>query len=72
MLLTMSLYTNTTILDFARPISNVLMKVDVVLLLLVTSDVLFQSMLPLKDNEFVPKDAVNAFGCVRISLILKF
>ena len=48
-----------------------LVKVKAVLLLLITSGVLFQSMLPLNDIEFVPKEAVNALGSVRMSLILK-
>ena len=48
-----------------------LIKVKTVLLLLITSGVLFQSMLPLNDIEFVPKDVVNVLGCVRMSLILK-
>ena len=34
-----------------------------VLLLLITSGVLFQSMLPLNDIEFMPKDVVNE--CLR-------
>ena len=46
-----------------------LIKVKTVLLLLITSGVLFQSMLPLNDIEFVPKDVVNALGSVRMSLI---
>ena len=46
-------------------------KVKTVLLLLITSSVLFQSVLPLNDIEFVPKDVVNALGSVRMSLILK-
>ena len=48
-----------------------LIKAKTVLLLLITSGVLFQSMLPLNDIEFVPKDVVNALGSVRMSLILK-
>ena len=47
-----------------------LMKVEVVLLL-ITSGALFQGMLPLKDNEVVPKDVITALGSVRIFLILK-
>ena len=39
-----------------------LMNAKAVLLLLITSGVLFQGMLLLKDIEFVPKDAVNALG----------
>ena len=46
-------------------------KVKVVLLLLITSGVLFNSMLPLNDIEFVPKGAVNTLGSVRMSLIHK-
>ena len=48
-----------------------LVKVKAVLLLLITSGVLLHSMLPLSDIEFVPKEAVNALGSVRMSLILK-
>ena len=48
-----------------------LIKLNTVLLLLITSGVLFQSMLPLNDIEFVPKEVVNALGSVRMSLILK-
>ena len=48
-----------------------LVKVKAVLLLLITSGVLFQSMLPLNDIEFVLKEAVNTMGSVRMSLILK-
>ena len=48
-----------------------LVKVKAVLLLLITSGVLFHSMLPLNDIEFVPEDAVNALGSVRVFLILK-
>ena len=68
----MLLYTNTTIADIIRPVFNAFIKEEVVLLLLITSAVLFQSMLPLKENEFVPKDVVTALGSVRIFLILKF
>ena len=46
-----------------------LLKMETVLLFLITSGVLFQSMLPLNAIEFVPKDAVDALGRVRISLI---
>ena len=46
-------------------------KAKIVLLLLITSGVLFQSMLPLNDSEFMPKDVVNALGSARMSLILK-
>ena len=49
-----------------------LMNAEAVLLLLITSGVLFQSMLPLKDIEFVPKDAVNVLGSMRMSLVLKW
>ena len=45
-------------------------KAEAVLLLLVTSGVLFQSMLPLNAIEFVSKDAVDVLGSVRTSLIL--
>ena len=48
-----------------------LIKVRTVLLLLITSGVLFQSMLPLNDIEFMPKEVVNALGSVRMSLVLK-
>ena len=48
-----------------------LIKLNTVLLLLITSGVLFQSMLPLNDIEFVPKEVVNALGSVKMSLILK-
>ena len=48
-----------------------LIKVKTVLLLLITLGLLFQSMLPLNDVEFVPKDVVNAVGNVRMSPILK-
>ena len=48
-----------------------LLKVKAVMLLLITSGVLFHSMLPLNDIEFVSKEAVNALGSVRMSLILK-
>ena len=48
-----------------------LIKAKTVLLLLITSGVRFQSVLPLKDIEFMPKDAVNAIGSARMSLILK-
>ena len=48
-----------------------LIELNTVLLLLITSGVLFQSMLPLNDIEFVPKEVVNALGSVRMSLILK-
>ena len=41
------------------------------LLLLITSGVLFQSLLPLNDIDFVPKDVVYALGSMRMSLILK-
>ena len=46
-------------------------KAKTVLLLLLTSGVLFQSMLPLNDIEFVPKDVVNALGSARMPLVLK-
>ena len=42
------------------------LKAKTVLLLLIKSGVLFQSMLPLKDFEFIPKDVVNALGSARI------
>ena len=42
-----------------------------VLLLLITSGVLLQSMLPLYAIEFVPKDAVDALGRVMKFLILR-
>ena len=45
-----------------------LIKAKTVLLLIITSGVLFQSMLPLNDIEFMPKDVVNALGSVRMSL----
>ena len=48
-----------------------LIKAKTVLQLLITSGVLFQSMLPLNDIEFMPKDVDNALGNVRMSLILK-
>ena len=48
-----------------------LIKAKAALLLLITSGVLFQSLLPLNDIEFVPKDVVYALGSVRMSLILK-
>ena len=48
-----------------------LIKAKTVLLLLITSGVLFRSMLPLKDIESMPKDDVNAMGSVRMSLVLK-
>ena len=48
-----------------------LVKVKAVLQLLIISGVLFHSMLPLNDIEFVPKGAANALGSVRMSLILK-
>ena len=48
-----------------------LVKAKTVLLLLITSGVLFQSMLPLNDIELVPKDIVNALGGVKMSSILK-
>ena len=48
-----------------------LVKVKAVLLLLITSGVLFQSIPPLNDIEFVPREGVNALGSVRMSLILK-
>ena len=51
--------------------SMVLIKAKTALLLLIISGVLFQSMLPLSDNEFMPKDVVNAFGSARMSLILE-
>ena len=65
------LCTNTAISNFTIPFFNVFDKLKTVLLLLITSGVLFQSMLPLTDIEFVPKDVVNALGSVRMSLILK-
>ena len=46
-------------------------KAKTVLLLLITSGALFQSMLPLKDIEFMPKDVVNVLASSRMSLILK-
>ena len=49
----------------------VLITVKIVLLLLITSGVLFQSMLPLNDTELVSKDVVNALGSARMSLFLK-
>ena len=50
---------------------NFLIKAKTVLLFLIKSGVLLQSTLHLNDIEFVPKDAVNALGSVRMSLILK-
>ena len=49
-----------------------LIKVKTIFLLLITSGVLFQSMLPLNNIELVPKEVVNAVESVRMSLILKF
>ena len=49
-----------------------LIKAKSVLLLLIISGVLFQSMLPLNDIEFMPRDVVNALGSARTSLILSF
>ena len=46
-------------------------KAEAVLLLLIISGLLFQSMLPLNVIEFVPKDAVDVLGSVRISVILR-
>ena len=45
--------------------------VKTLLLLLITSGVLFQSMLPLHDIKFVPKDVFKEFGNVRMSLTVK-
>ena len=39
-----------------------LIKGKTALLHLITSGALFQSMLPMNDIEFVPKEAVNALG----------
>ena len=48
-----------------------LIKAKTVLLLLITSGVLFQSMLPMNDIEFMPKDVANALESARMSLVLK-
>ena len=48
-----------------------LIKAKTVLLLLITSGALFQSMLPLNDIEFMQKDVINALGNARTSLTLK-
>ena len=47
-----------------------LVKLKAVLLLLITSVVLFHSMLLLNDIEFVPKDAVNALRLLLLLLLL--
>ena len=49
----------------------ILINAETVLLLLITSAVLFQSILRLNDIEFVLKDVVNALGSVIMSLTLK-
>lgn len=46
-------------------------KTEAVLLLLTTSSVLFQSMLPLNDIAFVPKDAVDVLGRVQKNVTYK-
>ena len=65
------LCTNITIPNFTRLVFNVFDKSKTALLLVSTSGVLFQSMLPLKDIEFMPKDVVNALGSARMSSVLK-
>ena len=66
----MFLYTNTMIVDCARPVFNVFDKTRGCI---ATSNHIRCTVpkLPLKDDEFMPKDIVNALGSVRISLILK-
>ena len=48
-----------------------LIIVKTLLLLLITSGVLFQSMLPLNDIKFVQKDVFKEFVNVRMSLTFK-
>ena len=67
----LSRFSQIQVLEIFATFQMFLIKLEVVLLHLITSGVLFQSILPLKEKRVVPKDVVNALGSVRISLTLK-